>query len=81
MLTLACAYVFTPLLVAAHGLSVPNAYVAGTVIGGEQTTAWLWVAWHAVFPVLVGAYAAMVHTEPPHATVADAPFDARERLP
>src|SRR4051812_48992673 len=33
LLVLACAYVFTPLVVAAHALSVPNAYVPGTVIG------------------------------------------------
>jgi hypothetical protein len=40
MLVLACAYVFTPLIVAAHALSVPSAFIQGTVIGGEQTAAW-----------------------------------------
>jgi signal transduction histidine kinase len=57
LLLLACAYVFTPFLVAAHALSVPNAFVPGSVIGGEQTAAWLWVAWHGGFPVFIIAYA------------------------
>jgi len=72
LLVLACAYVFTPLVVGAHALSVPNALVPGTMIGGEQTAAWLWVAWHAVFPVFIGAYALMARTEPAHAAVPDA---------
>lgn len=72
LLALACAYAFTPLIVAAHALSVPNAFVADTVIGGEQTAAWLWVAWYAVFPVFVGAYAAMARTGTAHAPIPEA---------
>jgi signal transduction histidine kinase len=63
MLVLACAYVFTPLMVAAHALSIPNAFVQGVVIGGEQTAAWLWVVWHAMFPLFIGAYAFRARTE------------------
>jgi two-component system, sensor histidine kinase and response regulator len=50
LLVLACAFVFTPPLVAGHALSIPNAYVPGTAIGGEQTAAWLWVACTPCFP-------------------------------
>jgi signal transduction histidine kinase len=63
LLVLACAYVFTPLVVAAHALSIPNAYVPGTLIGGEQSAAWLWVVWHGVFPLFVGAYALLAGAE------------------
>lgn len=72
LLVLACAYVFTPLVVAAHVLSIPNAYVQGTVMGGEQTAIWLWVTWHVVFPVFICAYALMAHTEPADAAVPNA---------
>jgi two-component system, sensor histidine kinase and response regulator len=63
LLVLACAYVFTPLIVAAHALSIPNAYVRGTLIGGEQSAAWLWVVWHGVFPLFIGAYALLAGAE------------------
>ncbi|HEX2651439.1 MAG TPA: ATP-binding protein [Burkholderiales bacterium] len=71
MLVLACAYVFTPWVVAAHALSIPNAYVPGILIGGEQSAAWLWVIWHAVFPVFIGAYAFCARDERAEAAVAD----------
>lgn len=56
-LALACGYLFTPLLIIAHALSFPDAFVRGSAIGGAQTTAWLWMAWHALFPFFVVAYA------------------------
>ncbi|HJP60092.1 MAG TPA: MASE4 domain-containing protein [Gemmatimonadaceae bacterium] len=56
-LALACGYLFTPLLITAHALSFPEAFGAGSVIGGPQTTAWLWMGWHALFPLFVIAYA------------------------
>jgi two-component system sensor histidine kinase UhpB len=57
LLALFCAYTFTPVIAAAHALSFPDAFVAGSLIGGEQTTAWLWMGWHVLFPVFVAAYA------------------------
>lgn len=39
--------VYTAAVVAAQFLSVPNAFVAGTrLLGGAQTTTWLWFFWH-----------------------------------
>ena len=58
MLLLACAYLFTGLMVAAHMLSFPGLFAEGGLLsGGPQTTAWLYMLWHATFPVLVVAYA------------------------
>ena len=58
-LALACGYLFTPLLILAHALSFPEAFGPGSVIGGEQTTAWLWMGWHALFPFFVVAYSVL----------------------
>ncbi|MGY4515822.1 MASE4 domain-containing protein [Lysobacter sp. HA18] len=50
---LAGAYVFAAVTSLAHGLSVPNAFVTGPLFGGAQTSAWVWMAWHGIFPLLV----------------------------
>lgn len=60
LLALACGYTFTPIVMLAHGLSFPDAFGPGSLFGGAQTTGWLWVAWHGVFPCFVGAYALLV---------------------
>jgi PAS domain S-box-containing protein len=62
-LALACGYIFTPLLMAAHGLSFPDAFGPGSAVGGSQTTAWLWMGWHGLFPVYVAAYALLAARE------------------
>jgi two-component system, NarL family, sensor histidine kinase UhpB len=59
LLALACAYTFTPILMLAHAVSFPDTFVAGSAIGNSQTTAWLWVCWHGLFPLFVAAYAAI----------------------
>ena len=59
LLALACAYTFTPIVMLAHALSFPDAFVVGSAFGGPQATAWLWIAWHGVFPMYVIAYAAL----------------------
>jgi PAS domain S-box-containing protein len=66
LLALACGYAFTPPLVTAHGLAFPDAFGPGSVIGGSQTTAWLWMAWHGFFPFFVGAYALLARRERQH---------------
>lgn len=70
LLALACAYTFTPILMFAHALSFPDAFVAGSAFGGSQTTVWLFVAWHGVFPLYVVGYAAL-------APRADAPIERK----
>ena len=63
LLVLSCAYVFTPPLVAFHALAFPDAFAPGHLVGGPQTTAWLWMAWHGVFPLFVIAYAVCARRE------------------
>ncbi|WP_119303299.1 MASE4 domain-containing protein [Dongia deserti] len=58
ILLLACAYLFTGLMVVAHMLSFPGLFAeSGLLSGGPQTTAWLYMFWHSVFPLLVVFYA------------------------
>jgi len=58
LLILACAYLLSAIMAAAHLLSFPGLLAAGGVIGGgPQTTAWLYFLWHAAFPLLVMGYA------------------------
>src|SRR6185436_9290361 len=55
---LARAYLFTGFLAVAHTLSFPGLFAAGGLLGaGPQSTAWLYMFWHAGFPLLVIAYA------------------------
>lgn len=62
-LALASGYLFTPLLILAHALSFPDAFRPGSVIGGAQTTAWLWMGWHILFPLFVTAYALLARAD------------------
>jgi PAS domain S-box-containing protein len=62
-LALACGYLFTPLLVAAHCLGFPGAFGPGSLIGGSQTPVWLWIGWHSPFPAFIAAYAALARRE------------------
>jgi signal transduction histidine kinase/ActR/RegA family two-component response regulator len=67
ILLLACAYLFTGLMVVAHMLSFPGLFAEGGLLsGGPQTTAWLYFIWHSIFPLLVMVYALQprVGTEP-----------------
>ncbi|MEW6643787.1 MAG: GGDEF domain-containing protein [Pseudomonadota bacterium] len=57
LLLLACAYLFTAAEAVAHMLSFPGLLApAGLAGAGPQTTAWLYMFWHAGFPILVIAY-------------------------
>lgn len=58
-LALVCGYIFAPVLAVAHALSFPDAFGKGTLIGGDQTTAWLFMAWHSLFPVFFIVYAVL----------------------
>ncbi|HET6319691.1 MAG TPA: MASE4 domain-containing protein, partial [Chloroflexota bacterium] len=57
---LACGYLFTALLAIAHALTFPGLFAAGGLLGaGPQSTAWLYMLWHAGFPLFVVAYACL----------------------
>ncbi|HWI13271.1 MAG TPA: MASE4 domain-containing protein, partial [Burkholderiales bacterium] len=57
LLILACGYVFTTLITITHTLTFPGLFSAAGLLGaGDQTTAWLYMFWHAGFPLFVIAY-------------------------
>jgi two-component system sensor histidine kinase/response regulator len=54
---LAGGYLFTALLAGVHLLSFPGLFAPTGLLGaGMQTTAWLYMAWHAGFPLFVIGY-------------------------
>jgi signal transduction histidine kinase len=58
LLVLACGYLFTALITVSHALTFPGAFAPAGLLGaGQHTTAWLYVFWHAGFPLIVIAYA------------------------
>lgn len=57
-LVLACGYLFTAGMCVAHALSYPGLFSETGLLGaGEQSTAWLYMFWHAGFPMAVMLYA------------------------
>src|SRR6476661_7621074 len=58
LLVLAGGYLFTTFITVAHALTFPGLFSPGGLLGaGPQTTAWLYMFWHGVFPLCVVAYA------------------------
>ncbi len=58
ILLLASGYLFAALMAVVHALTFPGLFAPGGLLGaGPQTTAWLYMFWHAGFPLLVLAYA------------------------
>ena len=58
LLVLACAYAFSALMALAHMLTFPGVFgPAGLFHAGPQTTAYMFVFWHAGFPLAIIAYA------------------------
>jgi len=58
LLALAAGYLFTALMAVMHTLSFPGLFAPTGLLGaGPQTTAWLYVFWHAGFPIAVICYA------------------------
>jgi signal transduction histidine kinase len=54
---LAVGYLFTAIMAAAHALTFPGLFAPGGLLGaGPQTTAWLYMFWHAGFPLCVLGY-------------------------
>jgi PAS domain S-box-containing protein len=57
LLALACGYLFSALIVAAHGLSFPGAFSpTGNFGGSNQTTVRLYLFWHLGLPAALFAY-------------------------
>ncbi|MGE5523798.1 MAG: PAS domain S-box protein [Rhodospirillaceae bacterium] len=55
---LACGYIFVAIIAVAHTLTFPGLFSpTGLLAAGEQTTAWLYMFWHAAFPIFVIAWA------------------------
>ena len=64
MLVLASAYVFTAFLAVFHALTFPGLFAPAGLLGaGPQSTAWLYMFWHAGFPLLVAVYAVLDRKE------------------
>src|ERR1700749_2869126 len=58
MLLLASGYLFTPAAAIVHGLTFHGLFTPTGMLGaGLQTTAWLYMIWHAGFPLFVIGYA------------------------
>src|SRR5438128_6035160 len=58
LLLLASGYLFTAFIAVAHALTFPGLFTPTGLLGaGPQSTAWLYLFWHSVFPLLVVAYA------------------------
>ena len=58
LLCLACGYLFAAFMEVGHALSFPYAFSGqGMIGGGPQTTAWIYLFWHAGFPLFVIGYA------------------------
>jgi signal transduction histidine kinase/ActR/RegA family two-component response regulator len=58
LLVLAGGYLFTAVMAAVHMLTFPGLFAPTGLLGaGPQSTAWLFMFWHGVFPLCVIAYA------------------------
>ena len=58
LLVLACGYLFTGAIAIAHALTFPGLLAPAGLLGaGPQSTAWLYMFWHAGFPLCVIGYA------------------------
>src|ERR1700693_1415787 len=58
LLAISSGYLFTALMLIPWMLTFPGVFAPGGLLGaGLQSTAWLYILWHAGFPLLVIAYA------------------------
>jgi len=58
LLLLASGYLFTAAAAVVHALTFPGLFApSGLLNAGSQTTVWLYMVWHGVFPLLVLGYA------------------------
>jgi signal transduction histidine kinase/ActR/RegA family two-component response regulator len=60
LLVLASGYLFTAFITVAHALTFPGLFSPTGLLGaGPQSTAWLYMFWHGLFPLFVIAYAVL----------------------
>jgi diguanylate cyclase (GGDEF)-like protein len=58
LLALACGYLFTAAMIVLHALTFPGVFSETGLLGAtDQTTAWMFVFWHAGFPLFILGYA------------------------
>lgn len=67
ILVIARAYLFTALMVLFWFLTFPGVFGPASLMGGLQSTVFLWLAWHCAFPLFVIRYA--LTKEKPAATI------------
>ena len=66
LLVIASGYLFTALVVIAWMLTFPGVFAPSGLLGaGPQSTSWLYILWHAGFPLFVIAYALSKDAGPP----------------
>jgi signal transduction histidine kinase len=78
LLVLASGFLFLALITVCHALTFPGLFSAAGLLGaGTQSTAWLYMFWHAGFPIAVVCYAWLkdsgadaTHARPSHAILA-----------
>jgi len=64
ILIIACGYLFDAAMVVAHCLSFPGVFSEQGLLGSSrQTTPWIYITWHGIFPLFICAYALVVHTK------------------
>jgi len=58
LLVLACGYLFAAVMASVHLLTFPGLFSKTGLLGaGPQSTAWLYMFWHGIFPLTVIVYA------------------------
>jgi signal transduction histidine kinase len=66
LLGISSGYLFTALIIIPWTLTFPGIYTPGGLLGAglQQSTHWLYISWHAGFPMFVIAYALLKDADP-----------------
>jgi len=65
LLAISSGYLFSALIMIPWMLTFPGVFAPGGLLGaGLQSTGWLYILWHAGFPLFVMAYALLKSTDP-----------------
>ena len=65
LLVIASGYLFTALILIPWTLTFPGVFTPGGLLGaGLQSTPWLYIVWHAGFPMFVIAYGLLKDADP-----------------
>jgi hypothetical protein len=76
ILVLACGYLFTAGIAVPHALSFPGLFSETGLLGGGQSTAWLYMLWHGGFPLAVIGYALLSRGDRERQAPAESPRGA-----